>query len=299
MVSEVSILIPIFNYTVTSLVQALLDQCQRAGIAFEIICLDDASNDVFKKTNQNLKFLENVLYEELPRNISRAAIRNKLAQRAQFSYLLFLDNDSRLVSERFITNYLRAANSLTVFVGGTVYQTQPPATIYRLHWRYGSQREQRPVNIRQQQPYKQLQVNNLFVSRALYLANPMPEIFRTYGHEDTRWGQQLAKAKIPVQHLNNPVVHAGLEPISTYLRKTEQAVNNMVELINSDESNFRSSLYQTYQFLEKCRLITFFCWFFKKIKPLLLLQLKSTRPSLFLFDIYKLGLFVNIKRKIN
>jgi glycosyltransferase involved in cell wall biosynthesis len=298
MVFELSILIPIYNYEVTALVQKLLDQCQQATITFEIICLDDASDSCFKKANQKLKFLKKVIYEELPGNINRAAIRNKLASSARFSYLLFLDNDSEIISDRFISDYLQAANPFTVFIGGTVYQPPPPKIKYRLHWRYGSQREQRPAHVRQQQPYNQLQVNNLFVSRALYLANPMPEIIQTYGHEDTLWGQQLEKAKIMVQHVDNPVLHAGLEPVTTFLLKTEQAVNNLANLTRTDDNNLNTSLIRAYRFLEKLRAKHLFYLFFKTTRFLLLLQLQSARPSLLLFDIYKLGLFVNANRKI-
>ncbi|WP_158546081.1 glycosyltransferase family 2 protein [Adhaeribacter pallidiroseus] len=292
-------MIPIFNFDVTALVQKLLDQCQQAAISFEIICLDDASNDFFKKSNRKLKFLKNIIYEELPTNISRAAIRNKLAMRAKYSYLLFLDNDSCLVTEQFIINYLQAADLFSVFIGGTEYPSWAPETTYRLHWHYGRHREQRPAAIRQQQPYKKLQVNNLFVSRTLYLANPLPEVVQTYGHEDTLWGLYLEKANIPVQHLNNPVLHVGLEPVTSFLVKTEQAIVNMVDLQNTNNSSFSSSLYWVYKILKKCRLLGAFTWFFKKIKPFLLIQLQSGRPHLFLFDVYKLGLLAHVIQKKN
>ncbi|MDQ3291345.1 MAG: glycosyltransferase, partial [Bacteroidota bacterium] len=81
MVSEVSILIPIYNFAIEQLVKELLAQCKKAGVRFEIICLDDASEPEFQEKNRKLKNLENVFYEELQVNISRAAIRNQLAQR--------------------------------------------------------------------------------------------------------------------------------------------------------------------------------------------------------------------------
>ncbi|QNF34185.1 glycosyltransferase [Adhaeribacter swui] len=296
MVSEVSILIPVYNYHITTIVHQLQAQCQRAAIAYEIICLDDASNNGCKIGNQKVKFLKNVIYEELPVNISRAAIRNVLARKARYAYLLFLDNDSQIISEEFIATYLQAAKPDTVYVGGTVYQPEPPAPEYRLHWYYGQKREQRPAVIRQQNPYQQIQVNNLFVSRALYLANPLPEVFASYGHEDTLWGTHLAKAKIPVWHLDNPVCHAGLVSTANFLLKTEQAVNNLV-LLNQSGQVVSSSLIRTYRFLKKVKAVNLFRWIFVKVQSLLLVRLRSACPSLVLLDMYKLGLFVNAIQK--
>ena len=78
MVTEVSVLIPVYNYGIFSLVQELRAQCARAELTYEIICLDDASEETFRIKNRAVARLEHVDYEELPGNISRAAMRNAL-----------------------------------------------------------------------------------------------------------------------------------------------------------------------------------------------------------------------------
>src|SRR5688572_12330280 len=96
MVSELSILIPIYNQDVLQLVSELLTQCRQITTRFEIILYDDASKDKYRKRHRYLNEEPEVRYVELRENIGRAAIRNRLAQDANFNYLLFLDNDSGL-----------------------------------------------------------------------------------------------------------------------------------------------------------------------------------------------------------
>ena len=88
----ISVLIPVHNYLITTLVQSLHKQLTVEKIAFEIICLDDASTDKkFTKINKKIRELEGVKYNLLKTNIGRSAIRNKLAKIAQYEWLLFLD----------------------------------------------------------------------------------------------------------------------------------------------------------------------------------------------------------------
>jgi len=46
-----SILIPVYNFNVTQLVQTLAEQCAATGEAYEIICFDDGSTPEFKAQN--------------------------------------------------------------------------------------------------------------------------------------------------------------------------------------------------------------------------------------------------------
>src|ERR1044071_5613337 len=106
-----SILIPVYNFDVTGLAASL--QASETNIPFEIICLDDGSAPMFKAINKKIAGLENIIYEELPQNIGRSKIRNLLAERAKYEYLLFLDCDSTAVSGRFLSSYVSNVKSGT------------------------------------------------------------------------------------------------------------------------------------------------------------------------------------------
>lgn len=89
-----SILIPVYNYDVRSLVGDLAKQCLEASIPFEILCYDDHSQEEFDRINQKVIQLEGVTYFRLAKNVGRSMIRNHLAQVARYDHLLFLDCDS-------------------------------------------------------------------------------------------------------------------------------------------------------------------------------------------------------------
>ena len=84
-----SILIPTFNHNIVSLVKELHEQAVHEDIVFEIVCLDDAST-LFVAENQTITQFSNTHYEILGNNVGRSKIRNLLAQKAKYDWLLYL-----------------------------------------------------------------------------------------------------------------------------------------------------------------------------------------------------------------
>src|SRR5690554_7739581 len=78
-----SILIPTYNYNVFPLVQEVFRQCVKENIMFEIIVLDDSSQNFHEENNQ-INTLNNCFYTVLNQNIGRSAIRNLLSTKASF-----------------------------------------------------------------------------------------------------------------------------------------------------------------------------------------------------------------------
>ncbi|MBC8084182.1 MAG: glycosyltransferase, partial [Hymenobacter sp.] len=155
-----SVLIPVFNRNVTPLVYALQAQTADWDGPVEILCLDDGSRETERLPNRRLRELPGVCYEELPHNIGRAAIRNRLASVARHEWLLLLDNDSLLPDARFLARYAAARAQAPVLVGGTAYEhTAPDTSELHLRWLYGRQREARPAAVRQRAPHGQLTLN--------------------------------------------------------------------------------------------------------------------------------------------
>ncbi|MBR7034799.1 MAG: glycosyltransferase [Bacteroidales bacterium] len=113
----ISILIPIYNISVCELVHCVHKQAVALNIPFEIILIDDNSEQQWKETNKQLSSLQNVEYKELTENIGRAKIRNLLADTAQYSYLLFLDSDVKIYSEQFLQTYITHCQPNSVVYG--------------------------------------------------------------------------------------------------------------------------------------------------------------------------------------
>ncbi|RYU82411.1 glycosyltransferase [Hymenobacter persicinus] len=226
-----SVLIPVFNRDVTVLVSDLLVQAADWGGPVEILCFDDGSAPEFRELNALLRAWPAVCYQELPQNVGRAAIRNRLAAAARHEWLLLLDNDSLLPDDQLLARYAAARALAPVLVGGTIYEFAPPAdpALY-LRWHYGQERESRPAAVRQLEPHAQLTLNNLLIQAVVFRKFGLDEGLTRYGHEDTKFGWRLQEAGIAVRHLNNPVLHDGLEPAQVFLRKTHEAVRNLALL---------------------------------------------------------------------
>ena len=121
-----SILIPTYNYNIYPLVSEIQRQCLDCKIIFEIICFDDAS-PIFFIENQKINQFSNSHFEVLKENIGRSKIRNLLAKKAQYDWLLFLDADVLPENENFISEYIKYMDDEVKAVnGGLIYQKEKP-----------------------------------------------------------------------------------------------------------------------------------------------------------------------------
>ena len=89
-----SILIPTYNYSVVNLVNQLQKQAIEAAFVFEIIVVDDFSNNLLIiEQNNKINQLDFCQFIKNEKNIGRTASRNLLANKAKYESLLFLDAD--------------------------------------------------------------------------------------------------------------------------------------------------------------------------------------------------------------
>jgi len=289
MSAGLSVLIPVYNWSVGELINSLLAQRSEWPGPVEIILMDDKSAENFRAVNRPLGVLPGVRYQELPRNVGRAAIRNQLAAAAQHEWLLLLDNDSLLPDTQFLARYAAAVGRAEGLIGGTGYRATPPADagLY-LRWLYGQVREARPAAVRQMAPYGQLTINNALIRASVFRRFPLDERLSGYGHEDTKFGTALAEAGISLLHLDNPVLHEGLEPAALFLEKSEQAVRNLARLHRAENLGTESRLLQTGLRLQRLGLAGAARTALEAAAPALRRQLLSAAPRLRLFDLLKL-----------
>ena len=287
----ISILIPIYNYDALSLVQELHSQCIEVALDFEIICIDDAST-AFTSSNSIISTLSNCSYELLPKNIGRSQIRNLLATKAAYDWLLFLDCDTFPQSSTFIATYCNQIkkNSLKAAFGGLLYSSLQPANDQLLRWKYGHKREAVSVENRKKQPYTTSFVSNFLILKSVFCASPFSDAITTYGYEDYVFIQNLKEKNIAIEQIANPVVHQNLESSLQFLSKTKEALQTLFYL-NQNNKAVVTKLTCTYSILKKIRLVALISFVFQKTAPLLERNLLSKKPSLFAFDLYKIGYF--------
>lgn len=296
-ITGLSVLIPIYNFDIRSLVKELSRQASLLEIPVEILCVDDKSTVDFLQTNKEVSSIPFVRYIEENINRGRSAIRNHLANLAQYDYLIFLDCDSEIVSPSFLTNYISEPD-YPVKIGGTAYSSDAPSEKeYFLHWLNGSQREVKTAAERMLKPYRSLTLNNIYIEKDLYQNILLDEKITGYGHEDTKFGFDLMNMKIEILHIDNPVRHIGLNNNENFISKTRESVQNLYQISQRDSAVINTKLFKTTSLLKR----TGSHWIVSKAlsicQPFILKNLKSNKPSLFALDLLKLSDFLAQKKK--
>lgn len=287
-----SILIPIYNYDVTQLVKDLLAQCTALDTPTEIVCYDDKSKSTYQHANAWLKDVAGVTYRVLPKNLGRSAIRNQLAKAAVFPYLLYLDCDSGIISDDFLKNYLDHLSADYLVCGGRNYTPQAPKDkLLHLHWLYGSQRETRALQHRQDNPIRYFHTNNFLIPKSAFDRLSFDESIRSYGYEDLVLAENANGIGLSVKHIDNPIRHMELHAAEIFLSKTEAAVKNLIQL-NKQGYNFNSKLEKSAYWIKRCGLSSMYMHYFKRNRKGIITNLKSANPSLRNLDLYKLNTYL-------
>jgi glycosyltransferase involved in cell wall biosynthesis len=291
-----SILIPIYNEDLTTLVTELVRQARAESLAIEILCFDDASPQIhFHLQNEKLNQIPEVSYLRLSQNLGRSKIRNTLADHAKGDYLLFMDGDSKIVRDTYLRDYWSARNENTLLYGGRCYEDKAPAQEeLRFHWRYGKAREQQTVAVRSQQPYHSFMTNNFMIPSALFHQIRFDESLKQYGHEDTLFGMALKAKGILIQHIDNPLQHDGLESAAVFLEKSKKAIENLHQL-QREGKMVETKLSAAADYLQQKGLAILYLKLFTSLEPWLYNSLLTDKHSMRLFDLYKLGLLLRMR----
>ncbi|WP_456420940.1 glycosyltransferase family 2 protein [Lutibacter sp.] len=296
-----SILIPTFNYPIINLVSELHSQLVLARIKFEIICIDDASSNYYLQ-NDTLKNLKNVSLQKLPKNIGRSKIRNLLASKAIYDWLLFLDADVIPKDKDFINVYLRCIESkdAQVFCGGIAYENKKPEARKMLRWVYGKKREEIDLEIRKRNPYKYFFGANFLIHKSIFETVKFNNQIVKYGYEDVFFVEDMRRNVIMLQHIDNEVYHMGIELSSVFLHKIKQAMENLHHL--NSQYVLKSDKIKVLKFYKKVhsyKLNWVFSSVFVVFHKLFEYNLKSRWPSMFILDVYKLTYLFLLDKKKN
>lgn len=289
-----SILIPTYNYNVFPLVKEVSEQCIAEKLSFEIIVLDDASQN-FHTENNEINSLDNCSYSILNQNIGRSGIRNLLSTKASFDNLLFLDADVRIIIDQFIKNYInfiRSNSNYGVVYGGIVYQECKPQNNQLLRWIYGNKREALSAEKRNENVYVSFLTLNFLIKKEIFSSVRFNEDIPNLRYEDLLFSFDLMKNKIPLQHINNQVVHNGIETSEVFMQKTNDSLKGLKFLLSK---NYLPADYakisNVFNLINQTKLLFLINFIYKMRKNSFEKNLLSSKPSLFIYDIYRLGYF--------
>ena len=290
-----SVCIPIYNYYVYPLARRLATQAGSLDTEVEIVCIDDHSSPFHENRNRALS--EVSTYIRLDKNVGRAKIRNLFLQHAKGEYLLFLDNDSE-VPEDFLKKYVKIlSGNPQVVVGGRVYDRRGDDIEHRLRYLYGTKVESRSAEQRRKHPYQSFMTNNFMIRRDILERIRFDETIVKYGHEDTLFGYRLEQNKIPIIHIDNPVINGYVESNAEFLHKTVEAVESLVKIYDNmwEDQRFCHSvnLLRAYGRIRRLGLVKPVYALFKIMKsPLESHFVNGNGISLKQFSFYKLGVFI-------
>lgn len=296
----ISICIPVYNFDIQNLVYDLDREITDSKLSAEIILIDDASEGKFLALNKELENkVSKFIY--LKENIGRSKIRNLFLQYAEGDYLLFLDCDGRIIQKNFIKNYIDFINhnktTKIIFGGGKKDQGVKPDTKYFLHWYFSKNRENIPFKSRLNNPYASFQTNNFCIYRLLFSKIKFNENLSGYGYEDALFALDLKKNNISIDQIDNPILNDDLETNESYLKKVNQAVDNLNFLIDNQYNVKEIKLAKAYLFLKKYHLNQVLLYLAKPWKKKIEKRLLYTEAHLGFLDIYKLILLCEKQRK--
>lgn len=291
-----SILIPTYNYDCTDLVQDLQKQAERAGINYEIIVADDASPiPAFRVKNRKINALPHCRFIELEKNLGRARIRNRLADEARFEWLLFMDADAEVISDNFITDYLKHIDA-DVICGGLCHADTLPSPEVSLRYAYEKRADKRrAAKYRAVKPYEQFITFCFMVRATVFHAIRFDESITEYGHEDTLFGIELEQRKVSIRHIDNPMRQGGIETNEEFLGKTRAALRNLASMEEAMQGH--SMLLKVYGLLHSIRIDRSIARWFARREQTIVDRLTRTAPQLRLFFIYKLGYYCLLKQR--
>ncbi|MDX9811847.1 MAG: glycosyltransferase, partial [Bacteroidales bacterium] len=215
----ISILIPVKDFDIVALVESMKRGLGSTPEYGEIIIGDDGSSAEFRARYLALSG-EKVKVVVSETNIGRAAIRNRLISEAKGDQMLIIDADAMVpgTPEAYLQAWLPFTSKASVISGGIIYREVPPGDPdLLLRWHYGRKREQKKAAERNKDPYGTFTTFNVLIDKQVFSRLRFNEELKQYGHEDTLFGYQLKKAGIKILHIDNGLLHEGLETNMDFL----------------------------------------------------------------------------------
>lgn len=294
----ISFLIPTCNFNCSKLVRAIWRQADTlrkesdGGFLFEIIVSDDASNEteVLEKLEKETEGMTDVRILRQERRLGRAGNRNALIAASSMPWKVFMDADAEVDATDFVQRYWKARNLADVVCGSL--EAGEKCTGKELRHEYEKRASQITAEEKNRKPYARFTAFNVMMNSKATDTVRFDENCREYGHEDTLFGLDIERAGLTIRHLDNPLIHAGLDSNREFLEKSLTALHTLHHLPQLHDVVGSSRVYRR---LHRVGLAPLLRLMAKAFIPPIRRNLLSHHPSLFLFNIYKLLEYSRIK----
>jgi len=287
-----SVLIPTYNYNARALVLSMLEQAKAEHIEAEVVVGDDASTTE-KAWMDELAHVEGVRIIHAEQRLGRARICNRMAHEAQGKWLLIVDADALIPDDFSLKRSLDAGFGAPVVCGGLYHPDVNPNPEGTLRYKYERNADRhRSAEVRNQHPHRKLSTFNLLVRRDVFMNIRFDERCTEYGYEDTLFGVQLGYDGIPIAHIDNPLIHNGIDSNEEFLAKSETAMKTLrrIHQLMPRDFGIMGAVYK----LKRLHLTWAMRLFYKLFHKPMRTNLLSHHPNLFVFKLYKLGYFLSL-----
>ncbi len=293
-----TIAIPTYNYNAFPLVEGVHFLCLKATIPFEILCYDDGSTQPETiEANQKINSLSYSKYIFGNQNKGLSFARNWLLSNAIYDSILLLDADMMPQQEDFIQKYLPFLNSEYLIVFGGISYENNTADSKQLRYIYGINREALSVEKRTKNPFQLLLYSNTLLSKKIFPLVKFDENLKTYGYEDSVFTKKCKELNLKVAHISNKAIHNHEDSTVNYIFKVENSLKNLLILQQKNILNpSESPILKASHFLKTYCLTNLYLFFYTSFKSFFYKNLISKKPNLFIFDLYKLGYFIQITK---
>ncbi|WP_313374754.1 glycosyltransferase family A protein [Chishuiella sp.] len=289
-----SVLVPVYNWDIEKLAICLSHQISKLTINIEVIFFDDFSS------NQELLYKNELLIEQLGFKFYKSSVNNGiahtlnlLAKSSKYEWLIYLDADIIPVQQNFIDFYIHLnKNRNKIYCGGLLYETNKPKKGV-LRWKYGRKYEVQTTQYANQNPYLNFKACNFFVhksilSKHLFTSNND----NYYAAVDTLFGLKLKNTNVSIEFVDNRVYHLGLDSNEEYLNKAKLYVKSIVKSYKDKQVDMKSIRLIEFYERQNSFKIKVYSLLFSFTKPIIYMNLLSRYPSIYLFQFFKLGYFI-------
>ena len=286
-----SVLIPIYNYDAQALVEAMLRKIADEDLDAEIVVGDDGST-LETAWMAAVEHYDGVRVIHSGGNAGRTRICNLMAHQARGEWLLFVDGDAGVPDTFSLKRSIDAGADAPVVCGGFYHPEVNPNPEATLRYKYERAADRhRSAAERSKHPYRKLSTFNLLVRREVFLSIGFDERCTEYGYEDALFGIQLGNKGIAIAHIDNPLIHLGLNDNDKFLNNTETAMRMLrrIQAMMPQDAGLLGAANS----LNRYHLTWAMRLFYRLFRGTMLRNLLSRHPSLFVFNLYKLGYFLS------
>lgn len=288
-----SICIPVFNFSVETLIKSLHAEIVHKNLEAEILLLDDASTEYLEQFQQLQSYCNSII--QLKENHGRSKARNLFLEHTKGDYLLIMDCDVQANNPNFIENYINFIKNNPetdlIYGGFTVLDD-----VNNLRNLYSKHRE--ISTDFGKASFDTFKTANFIIKKEIFKKYPFNENLKQYGYEDYLFAKTLENDAINYYFLDNSVVHLDYSSNQEYLVKLKQSMYSLKILTDTHETKnllADMKLLKVVSLIEKYKITPIFNLLYSLLEKKIETNLLSDSPSIRYMDLFKLGNYLKIK----